>query len=283
MDNNSLTYATDALNVKSLFYNKEISIYVEGEEDILFWEKIFSSYASINYHIEDTNGYEKLKEYMDKIIKDDARIIIACDCDHSPFALNNKYDNPRIVRTYGYSIENTMYCVNNINYTVKRYSKSRKDFTNDIIRWYNDFCAHCLNLLYYDIANHRFSKSIKGLGDNCCRFLKSESSPDIAPDKVKKYISKIKNKFDVNEINECIELVRKDNRELRFLIKGHFLDNGIFNFVKSTAEQELKANVDLSFDGLYASTVNCIVACNNKCVDMLALYERVDKSIKSVT
>jgi len=282
MSNNSLLYSTNALNVKSLFFNKRVCIYVEGKEDILFWDKIFSSVYLHNTHIEDTNGVEGLRDYMDKIIDEDAQIIVACDNDHSPFLKDHKYASPRIVKTYGYSIENTMYCINNINQAVRRYSKTRKDFKSEIVNWYQTFCDNCSVLLYYDIANHRFTKKTQVFGDKCNRFLPSHDASVPSIEKITRHINMIKDEFTVNEIDECVKLVEKDRRELRFLIKGHFLTNGVMNIIKQIVRNETGLNISVNLESFYSLTINCIVSCNNKCEDITALHERVKLSLHSL-
>lgn len=263
MNSNNLLYSTNALNVKSLFFNKKVSVYVEGKEDILFWDKIFQNECQVNYHIEDTNGVEGLKEYMDKIIEEDAQILVACDNDHSPFLKSSKYKNPRIIRTYGYSIENTMYCINNLNHATRRIAKSRKDFKEDIINWYKTFCDSCSVLLYYDIANHRFVRRTKVFGDKCNRFLVSKDSSSLSSSHIEKYINTLKGQFLDEEIEECVSLVKKDKRELRFLIKGHFLTNGVINIIKELVKKETGIDVPISLDSLYSLTINCILSCSN--------------------
>lgn len=278
----SLQYSTNALNVKSLFFNKKISVYVEGKEDILFWEKIFSSIGGENIHIEETNGVKVLTEHMDKIIDENANIIVACDNDHSPFMENIKYISPKIVRTYGYSIENSMYCINNINNITRRFAKTRKDFKDEIKTWYNTFCDTSSILLYYDIANHKFIKSTKIFGDKCNRFLKSKNSSILCNKQVDKFINSVKNNFAENEIMQCVNLVKADNRELRFLIKGHFLTNGIINLIKHLVKEETGSDITLNLDSLYSLSINCIVACNNRCCDISTIQNRAVISLKSI-
>jgi hypothetical protein len=274
-ENDSLNYSTDALNVKSLFYNKEISLYIEGKEDIPFWENILSFWELNNLHLEETYGYEGLIDYMDQIVDNDANILVACDSDHSRFLKENKYKNPKIIRTYGYSIENTMYCVHKINQVVKRFSKSKNSFNKEITKWYHQFCDDCTILLYYDIANHRFSKGVQVFGDKCNRFLESDHSPNLGKDKIDNYIKSIDRHFSEIEINECIELVKKDKRELRFLIKGHFLTNAVINLIKSLVEKETGDKVTLSLDNLYSLMVGCMFPCKDKCMDLETLKERM--------
>jgi hypothetical protein len=268
MEKFDLTYSTDALNVKSYFFNKRISVYVEGKEDILFWDFIFKNCNLNDYHIEDTNGLEGLQVYMDRIVDNDAKIIVACDCDHSPFIIDYKYTNNRIIKTYGHSIENTMYCVYNIEQTIKRFAKTRRTFRPKILDWYQKFSNSAIDLLKYDIANIRFSKSVRVFGDKCNRFLKSNDSPELSQVKINKYLSSVISKFTPKEVEECTKLIESDNRELRYLIKGHFLTNGIINLIKQSVLEETGLKISISIDNLYSLMVNCINNCDIECSDM---------------
>lgn len=276
---NSLTYSTNALNVKSLFFNKNISIYVEGKEDILFWDNVFKPFSNYKYHIEETNGLEGLNNYIDKILNENAKIIVACDRDHSVFTKNKELEHPLIIKTYGHSIENTMYCVNNIENAIKRFSKTRKDFKSEIIEWYREFCHDCQVLLYYDIANKRFSKNTKVFGNKCNRLLENEHAIKLSNVKISRHISLIESNFKPKEIKECISLVKKDNRELRFLIKGHFLTNAVINYIKTTVYKETGTNVLISIDNLYSLMIGCIVSCKTKCEDKATLHKKAKKGI----
>jgi len=282
MNNSTISYSTNALNIKNLFYRKDVSVYVEGKEDILFWDNMFKSFTNVNVHIEESDGSENLKNYMDRIIEEDAKIIVACDCDHSPFLSEDKYSNPRIVRTYGYSIENSMYCANNLNHVIKRYAKSRKDYKREIIEWYEMFCESCSILVFYDVANHRFSKGTKVLGNKCNRFLTSPHSSKISKANVSSYLETIKHNFSGEEIEECVSLVSNDNRGLQFLIKGHFLTNGVINFIKEKVRRETGDNITLNLDSLYSMTVDCISTCKNLCDDKSTVKSRIRLSLESL-
>ncbi|NJW55651.1 DUF4435 domain-containing protein, partial [Salinimicrobium oceani] len=97
----------EALEAKGLFYNKEITVYVEGQDDPLFWKYIFDL-SKFRAHIEDVGGNLQLEKYIDKIIQENADFYVARDNDHSDF-INHTKNHQRIINTYGYSIENSMY------------------------------------------------------------------------------------------------------------------------------------------------------------------------------
>lgn len=63
-------YSIDALNVKSSFYKANSIIYVEGDEDVMFWNEIFSRIDGFDYQIETLGGSEELDKYIEKISRD---------------------------------------------------------------------------------------------------------------------------------------------------------------------------------------------------------------------
>lgn len=101
-------YSADAINVLNKFHRCEQLIYVEGEDDILFWDTLFQCCGIEEYKIEPKDGVEELNKYINKLETEELNIIIATDSDYYIF---NKHPpkNRRIIRTIGYSIENTLY------------------------------------------------------------------------------------------------------------------------------------------------------------------------------
>jgi hypothetical protein len=113
-------FSAEALETKSLMLDTDFSVYVEGKDDILFWESLFEKEGITNFHIEEVGGYVFLGPYMNKIVNDNANIIVACDTHLSDF-LGFDYQHERIIRTFGYSIENTMYNKIRINLIIRKY------------------------------------------------------------------------------------------------------------------------------------------------------------------
>lgn len=135
---NELEYSTEALEVKGLFYNKKITVYVEGKDDPLFWDNLFSL-AEIEAHIEDVGGKNELEKYYDKIINEEATFLIATDNDNSEF-MDDTINHPNIIRSYGYSIENSMYYYRPpIEKTVSNFCRQKLDISDEFNNWVVDF------------------------------------------------------------------------------------------------------------------------------------------------
>lgn len=115
-------YDTSALDVLDKFHESNFIIFVEGDEDVIFWSSLFDKAGIHNYHIDSADGIKELKKIMSQILNENARVIVACDSDYS-ILLNTLPNHKRIISTYGYSIENTMYCPKIINSVINKLSR----------------------------------------------------------------------------------------------------------------------------------------------------------------
>ncbi|NVK66108.1 MAG: DUF4435 domain-containing protein [Flavobacteriales bacterium] len=269
-----LEYSNEALEAKGLFYNKEITVYVEGKDDPLFWENIFDL-AEIEAHIEDVGGKKELEKYLKKVTEEGADFFIAADNDNGEFMKDDPLNHPNIVRSYGYSIENSMYGhLVPIEKNISNFCRKKLEVSDDFEKWMNDFSQKVYELIVYDIANNRFGKGISVFGDNCYRFLKKQNSYEICSDKTSQFISSIENEFDKEEIDEVRELISKSEKELWFLIKGHFITHALLNLITHTIKKHNGSKKSMTTDFLYSITIDCKEGWKNR-IDIRTVVERV--------
>lgn len=269
----SLEYSNEALSAKGLFYNKEITVYVEGKDDPLFWDSLFQL-ADINAHIEDVGGKEELKKYFDKIIEDGADFYIASDNDNSEF-LTETIEHPRIIRTYGYSIENSMYYHQTpIEKTISNFCRKKLDISEEFNSWLTEFSEKVYDLIVFDIANNRFKKGISIFGDNCYRFLTNNHSYKICENRLQEFIGSVKDSFSDEEINEVKELINQSEKELWFMIKGHFITHALINLIKYTVRKHSGDSKSMTPDFLYSMTIDCTQDWENR-IDIRTVVERI--------
>jgi hypothetical protein len=271
---NSLEYSNDALDAKGLFYNKSLTVYVEGPDDVLFWDYLFKA-AEVSAYIEDVGGDQEIKKYIEGILNDEAGFIVACDNDHNDF-IDDKILHPRIVRTYGYSIENSMYNLNKIEDIVSKLSRQRVDVKGIIETWAEEFSNHVYELLKYDIANHKFKKGISVFGNSCMRFLKSNTSHKLSVVKISEYIDLIKHNFTTEEIQEVERLLNTSEKDFWFLIKGHFLTNATMNLIKSLVRAQCGTQCSISLDMIYSLTIDCTENWDNR-IDIITVINEIRK------
>jgi hypothetical protein len=270
---NSLEYSNEALSAKGLFYNKEVTVYVEGKDDPLFWYSLFNI-AEIKAHIEDVGGSEELKKYFDKILNEDADFYIATDNDNSEFKID-KVEHQRIIRTYGYSIENSMYYYTNpIEKTVSQFCRKKLDLSDDFKNWLTEFTEKVYDLIVYDIANNRFGRGVSIFGDNCYRFLTSQNSYKLCDIKVQQFIDSVKMSFTEGEIQEVKGLINQSEKDLWFMIKGHFITNSLINLIKHSVKKHSGDSKSMTPDFLYSMTVDCTENWEIR-IDIKTVVERI--------
>lgn len=246
-----LEYSVDALNVKAEFFGKNFSVYVEGEDDIMFWESFFKIAGFDSIYIEDVGGYTNLTPYMAKILDEDAKIIVAADTDHFDI-IGFDFEHDRIVRTYGYSIENTLYNSERISKIIRKLSKKKPPEVDEIEKWKIGFADVGKELLVYAIANKIFDKEIKTFTDKCSRFLKSKKAAELCEDKLKEWKNDLERKFTPEEFEKAEDIVSKSTKDKWYLIRGHFLTNGVINYIKKQVRTLVGKEPSLPLDNLYA-------------------------------
>lgn len=255
----ALSYSLDALRVKALFYNKKAMVYVEGPEDINFWDPYFDRDV---FEIESVNGCQNLKPYIEKLENGEKSFIVACDADYDTFK-GKSTTSPLVVHTYGHSIENTMYCPHNLSEVVRKLSKSNTDTTTAIEDWYQKFTNSAHPLLLREIVNLTYKphedKPVV-FGDTCANYCNTTAPCyELDDARIKKFCDE-NERFYPNEELERVEAeIQKVGRDERFLIKGHFLTDGVRRFVnflsKNAHPTGSKSNI--SSNELYALCVHC--------------------------
>lgn len=114
----------------TFFLDKDITAYVEGLDDIVFWEDVFRKFApslkiSFSAYSRESN-YEsgKLKVLTEHNIKEASPTLILCVDSDFDYLLKNEpvYSHPYIFHTYAYSIENFKVFSYNLNIIAKKCS-----------------------------------------------------------------------------------------------------------------------------------------------------------------
>ena len=157
----------------------------------------------------------------------------------------------RVIYTYGYSIENSLYCPANIAKAIALHSRTVENYETDSVKWLSEFVDKFERLIVLDIANEIYSRGIQVLGSNCCRFLKTNTSHIASEEKVQKHAATIEQSFAKSEISEVEAFINKSRKELLHIIRGHFLANAVSNFIKSRVFAISGRGIQLSAENLY--------------------------------
>lgn len=283
IENNQLHHSNRAINIIHQFYNKKFMLYVEGDDDIVFWDENFRKYMPSDfYQIEQVHGKENLDTYITGI-KDGSlkNVVVACDSDFTDFSETNLLDNLFIVKTYGHSIENTMFCPYSVATYIRRLSKTSFDYLPEVIEWFNLFCSSAKKLIPYEIENEinptHCAVLPKIFNKGFMYFQSSQEKIHLDEEKVNTHIQSIRVDFDPNRISEIEQKINDDQRETRYLIQGHFIADAIMNYIRMRVKQIKGKTVSLSNDAIYESIVDCKNPCNSLCNDKLFLKTQILK------
>lgn len=247
-----LKYSEDAEAVMNLFFQVDYMLYVEGPDDVCFWEIIFQKTSKISVQVQDVGGSNELKPYIQRIMNNELDAIVACDSDFSIFDLNHKI-HPNIIRTYGYSIENTFVNDKTVQRVIKnlgRFSAKELSLYN-YKDWFSDIYIKTTPLVLLDIYNYINKLGIAVIGDNAERFMKSKKSSELCDLKINNYIESLCRKIEGYDAAVFhTNLLEKYNISMGLWLRGHFLLSAIFKSVMSFMSKSDK-KVSFSSDAFY--------------------------------
>lgn len=255
----NLQYSLGARNVLNRFHSVEKMIYVEGDDDIPFWEIVINSIGEFSYKIEESGGKPQLSDRILEIQGGGADFLVAIDSDFDDF-LSGRL-NAKIIKTFGYSIENSIVSDVVLHKAVCNISKiSKKSFSVDECKEWVELIDDAISkLVLYDISNRVDSHGVAVIGENCDRFMISKKSCALCGDKINEHISTFP--FCVSEDAGLIFLQAFEKRNLKNIdmLRGHFLMSLAFRFVKSKVAK-FKGEISISREAFYGVMATCFEA-----------------------
>lgn len=252
----SVEYSTDAVNVLHQFHRCETLVYVEGDDDLLFWEFILSYFGLENFKIEIKDGSQELEKYTERLISEDLNVIIARDADYG--VLTGRIpQHSRLLTTFGHSIENTLYCTISIAQLARVWAKVPNCLIAQTESWFEQFNQKFSELICLDIANDHFGASLDVLGDNCTRYMKSKTCDNVDDRKVQQKIDSIRTKLDNEKVTTIEQIIADSDCTISNLIRGHFLQSAVVKYINSRMK-ELGKNKTISYDNLYSNAIHVL-------------------------
>lgn len=249
----SIEYSIDALNTISKFYKVDAMVYVEGDDDVVFWDIIFSKYSNLKIKIQAVGGSEELEKHIPNIINGSVNSIIAKDSDYLEL-LNMKVNHPRIIYSYGYSIENTLFTIKE-SYEICKVSCRKPDLDfSEFENWHSRLLHSISSLIVHDLANEHGGSGVFVLGDNCSRFMVNQNSHIPCNAKINTHL---------NIVTSAIPLESRQFANLAGLttiesinrwVRGHFLTSAIQKYVCNRLK-EFKMKPNLSTEQLYTNSI----------------------------
>jgi len=219
-------YSNDAENILNQFYSVDKVVYVEGDDDVIFWEFLFEKFTNLRVKVEEVGGKEELKKYAGRLISHELDFVVAMDSDYE--YLEGGDSNCNILRTFGYSIENTLVSEETIYLLIRMFTNKPKRKINRqfISEWISELPEHVVGLLLYDVINYQNNLSISVIPNAADRFMKSKDSCFLCEHKVRVFIERLENKFAVVEekkIRACMDTLNDSHLSALDIIRGHFL------------------------------------------------------------
>lgn len=286
---NRLVHSSEAISITSQFYNKQVMVYVEGPDDVPFWDAMFSRVVpQVFYEIYPVNGKEQLVPLVDGI--ENGTILnafVATDLDYNLFTESGRSSSPFIIYTYGHSIENTMFCPQNVAVYIRRAMRKTYRYSEDINQWYEEVINAVRPLLALDILNsidsdckyHRSDGSNTFLGRGYHYYKVSNEKKELEKGKIEKEVTSHPD-FDTKKINQIereIEL-RCKTRDPRLLIQGHFIADAMMNYIRITLKENNQRQ-SLSNEALYNTFCDCISPCKPLCRDKLHVCKYIERAV----
>jgi hypothetical protein len=247
-------YSLDAQNILNKFYQVDKIVYVEGEDDIPFWEIIFEKLANQKVEIKSVGGKPELEKYAESVFSGAANYLIAMDSDHDNFKKIQSHRN--IIKTFGYSIENTIVTAESLAKTIKILAKlpSRDTPINECKNWLESFNELTKALVLVDLANELERAGNKVVPASCERFMKSKKAILPCKNKLNEYIKNIPLITTKEVIESNDNLFRLKGIAYAEAIRGHFLFSAASIFIRVQVKKFGKS-ISISTDALYASMI----------------------------
>jgi hypothetical protein len=250
-----LEYSTEGKNVLHMFYGADKTLYVEGEDDIPFWEVVFEKFASFSVHIETAGGKENVVRYIDSISSGEADYLMALDSDYDYFVGEDVH--PHVIKTYGYSIENTFITKASICKLIKNLAKiPARDVPEERCEFWIDHIAEAvMPLLVHDLFNRIEGMGVSIIPTNSDRFMVSNTSINLCSNKISKHIECSGLVIDADKRDECEHLITSSGRSSLDILRGHFYLSAVMRFIKAIVK-DLRHGVTVSKDAFYAHFIS---------------------------
>jgi len=251
-----LSYSDGALNVINNFYGVEKMLYVEGVDDVVFWESILDKFDVGGYKVQSVEGKQELNKKVDKITGGVIEAIAAKDLDFSILDVSYE-EHSSVITTYAHSIENTIFCKKVISKVIRTLGRLKASSVSesDCSHWLEIVHASFHNLIVYDAINELKAQGLAVLGDNCTRFMDSKKSPIPSSSDIDSYISAegFGEKLD-GYIDEATSLINGSGKKVSDFLRGHFLFSAVVKYINK-AIASANSSKQASYDGVFGCAI----------------------------
>lgn len=249
----SFDYSADAESVLNLFYEKDFLLYVEGDDDVPFWAAVFDEFSNASIEPIALYGATEIDKKIDEVVENDLKILIARDSDYKRID-GSIITDPRVLYTFGYSIENSLFSGDVIYDIVFSWTRGRAKEHHDAHTWLERFCNAVRELVILDLANHIHGKGLSIISDHCGIFMSSKDSPEIHQEKVNEFINTIKKSITKKEVEDAANALKNSKLDINLFVRGHFLQSAVHKYLTDRMKKAGR-KPNASFDAIYSSAL----------------------------
>lgn len=248
-----LEYSTDAENVRAKFLRAQVIVYVEGDDDVVFWGSLFESLSDIRVAVESCGGSPEVEKYAGQIKRGELVGIAARDSDHNR-TLGRADSHPLLVYTHGYSIENCTLSRPIIEEISKLLTKRNPKAVEKAKNLLDLFEAEIEELVVLDLMNEAQGLGISVLGDKCER-LAASSGARICPLKKESKVQEVMARTSTGAVALAEQSIKSAGVPVLSHVRGHFLMSWALRMLRSL-KLPTGRQPNLTTDALFALAVS---------------------------
>lgn len=248
-----IEYSPDAQNILKFFYRRDIVLYVEGEDDVPFWQAIFEELSDASVEVLPVFGAPEVEKKITEITSNNLTVLAARDSDYIRIQ-GIHINDPRVLYTLGYSIENCLYSPATLKEISFIWCRGKAKNQADEESWLDGLLEKLRDLVAYDLANNLFQKGLCVIPDNCTRFMRGQSSTELDLNKLEKYLEDLSGTISDDELAHARELINSSGTRMRRIIRGHFLASLAQKHIAENLKKSGRGQ-NISFEAVYASAI----------------------------
>jgi hypothetical protein len=249
-----LLYSAKALSTLKHFHKMKWVVFVEGRDDVSFWHVVFQWVGFKDYFLKPAGGRPEIDKYQKALIEDAADIAVARDKDLDDL-LGAMIDHPRILFTWGYAIENTIFAPPNLANALIGFLRTTVDLKPDIEHWLNEFEDACRPLVVLDLANRLSGSKLDLQLRNSARIMDDRKRHLVSPVKITSLVKKMEASISAGAKKSAEILLSNSSKPTWAHLRGGFICHAILCLVSKLTETHLKRKVNIPYDALFGMAI----------------------------
>ncbi len=245
-----LIYSPGALDTLPQFHRIALVIYVEGEDDVPFWNKLLEDCGFAGYLLKIAGGAPTLDKYARAIVEADASICVCRDLDFLDLA-QASLTHPRVLYTYGYSIENTLCNADTLSLATRALLKTVEDMRPAFEAWATELEEAIKPLIVLDVAFRLKALGITVPLNNVHMYTGGQGKHLPMQAKVKEQCEALCAHLASEDIEDAASKLDRSQKRLAHHVRGHFLLSCALAMISQDIRKK-KASRNLPTDTFFA-------------------------------